>query len=79
MLIKNEKNGAMTNGEFFENYCYKQDLCQIYRMWMEHLDRTIGRDATKEEKERVYDHWLRMPFSQTAWSNAQRKENIAWW
>lgn len=79
MLVKGNEI-ILNNGDYFAKYCFKQDLCRIYRMWLNHLDRTIGRDATRDEKELEYDRWLHKTFSQSEWDAAKIKETDEhWW
>lgn len=63
-----------TNGEYFKLYCYNTDLCRINRMWLRHLDKTVGRDAPRWEKETEYDKWLAQPFDANEWDRAALKD-----
>ena len=54
-----------------QEWCYanatRADICRINRMWLRHLDRTIGRDAPLSKKEEEYDKWRYSDFSIKEW------------
>lgn len=54
MRVENN-NTYLSNEEYFAANCTTKDFCRINRMWLRYLDRTIGRDAPKWEKEKAYD------------------------
>lgn len=62
-----DNNAYLSNEEYFAANCTTKDFCRINRMWLRYLDRTIGRDAPKWEKETTYDEWLASDFSRKEW------------
>lgn len=60
-----------TNQTYFFKCCYTKDLCQINRMWLKHLDQTVGRDAPLFVKEEEYNKWLLMDFDVREWDRAK--------
>lgn len=65
---------VMTNEHYFYNCCTTFDLCRINRMWLKHLDRTVGRDATLSQKTEEYEHWLTMDFDPNEWDKCKIQE-----
>lgn len=72
-IVDNEV--VLTNREYFVSFCvfYGNDLCRIWRMWLKHLDRTVGRDAPMWEKEQEYERWMDQKFDQNEWDAARLK------
>lgn len=74
--MKVENNEVvLTNREYFTKFCYfyGNDLCQIWRMWLKHLDKTVGRDAPMWEKEAQYEAFMDSEFDRSEWEAAKLK------
>lgn len=72
--IKAVDNQVVVNNRYyFLIHCTTHDLCTINRMWLRHLDRSIGRDAPLDTKTLEYDRWLDMDFDPTEWDRCQIK------
>ena len=76
MTIENGKVSVMSKRDYFEKYCYRNDLCQIARMWDRHLDRTIGANAPMAEKEKEYERWLNSDFDPIEWSASRSRSEM---
>lgn len=69
MRVENN-NVYLTVNEWAAANCTRKDLCRINRMWLRHLDRTIGRDAPLWEKEEEYYKWINSDFSRKEWDQS---------
>ena len=58
----------LTNREYFTKFCYfyGNDLCQIWRMWLKWLDKTVGRDAPM---------WEKKPSTKSSWTQNLARQN----
>lgn len=75
--MKVENNEVvLTNREYFTKFCYfyGDDLCQIWRMWLKWLDKTVGREAPMWEKEAQYEAFMDAEFSKAEWEAAKLKK-----
>lgn len=71
-----ENNFVLSVSEWVYANCTRKDLCRVNRMWLRHLDRTIGRDAPLWEKEEEYKRWCNSDFSNKEWDACVIKKEI---
>lgn len=66
----------LTTREYIFTHCYRGDLCRINRMWLRHLDSTIGRDAPLWRKEKQYDIFLSSEFDRNLWDSCEMRKEV---
>ena len=67
---------VITNREFLNLKCYREDLPQINRMFLHDLNKFgPGIDAPLWEKDKFWEKWLDRPFNPDEWARASHPKD----
>ena len=67
---------VITNREWINCRCYREDLAQVNRMFLHMLNtKGPGIESPMWEKEKYWEQWLNMPFNPNEWARADRPKD----
>lgn len=61
-----------TRREHFLEFCFKDDLAIISRMFWNYAEHVCGHDAPMWVKDELYEKWLNGPFNYDEWNAASK-------